>query len=56
VSEVVAVSSVVTALITIALMAYFALRPEGGGPKCPRCDKSVKPGMRACPRCQRTLG
>lgn len=39
-------------LLAIALMAYFALRPESKAPKCPRCDATLKAGRTECPRCK----
>ncbi len=42
----------VMTLLTIALMAVFALRPESTAPKCPRCDASLKAGLATCPRCK----
>ena len=45
----------VASLLAVALMAFFALRPERAGPKCPRCDKSVAPDAGRCPQCGLTL-
>ncbi len=47
-----AIGVFVSTLLAIALMAYFALRPESKAPKCPRCDASLKPGRAECPRCK----
>ncbi len=41
----------VASFMSVVLMAYFALRPERGGPKCPRCDKSVSADAVRCPQC-----
>ncbi len=45
----------VASFLSVALMAYFALRPERGGAKCPRCDKSVAADAVRCPQCGMVL-
>ncbi len=45
----------IASFLSVALMAYFALRPEPRGPKCPRCDKSLAPDAACCPRCGLTI-
>ncbi|MDE3111767.1 MAG: hypothetical protein KGK34_02375 [Chloroflexota bacterium] len=46
----------VASFLAVALMAFFALRPEKAGPKCPRCDKRVRDDMTRCPQCGLVLG
>lgn len=41
----------VASFLSVALMAFFALRPERAGRKCPRCDKSLRDDLTRCPRC-----
>lgn len=41
----------VASFLAVALMAYFALRPEDRRPKCPRCDKTLAPDAARCPQC-----
>lgn len=45
----------VASFLSVGLMAYFALRPERGGPKCPRCDKSLRGDTARCPQCGLSL-
>lgn len=40
---------------TVALMAYFATRPEKEGPRCPRCLNRVKPAAAVCHACRQPL-
>ncbi|MBU6422590.1 MAG: zinc-ribbon domain-containing protein [Chloroflexota bacterium] len=45
----------VASFLAVALMAFFALKPERSGPKCPRCDKSLRDGDARCPQCGMAL-
>jgi predicted amidophosphoribosyltransferase len=51
----VSVGVLVSSLIAIGLMAYFALRPERPGPRCPRCDNRVRNDDRVCRSCREPL-
>ena len=54
-SLVIAILSVGSSFLVIALMAYFSLRSERPGQHCPRCDRSVKAGAQRCSRCHLPL-
>lgn len=54
-ATVLSLALLVASFLSVALMAYFALRPERRGPKCPRCDKSLAPDAARCPRCGLTI-
>jgi predicted amidophosphoribosyltransferase len=51
VATVATITLFVVSLLSVVLMAFFALKPERGGPKCPRCDKSLPAAAERCPQC-----